>query len=75
MRTHATISGSELLLSVVAIRLAALVLVGWGLTLLPRQTRDPEVACVPLPSTRLEAQPRARPHTVDVVLDDMRLHD
>ena len=75
MRTNATISGSEVVLGVIAIRLAVLVLVGWGLTLLPRQTRDPEVACVPLPSTRLEAQPRAHRHTVDVVLDDMRLHD
>ncbi|WP_244433063.1 hypothetical protein [Bradyrhizobium japonicum] len=49
MRTHATISGSELLLGVIAIRLAVLVLVGWGLTLLPRQARDGEAACFPRP--------------------------
>ncbi len=48
MRTHATISGSELLLGVIAIRLAVLVLVGWGLTLLPRQARDGEARLLPL---------------------------
>ena len=34
MRTNATISGSEVLLGVIAIRLAVLVVVGWSLTLL-----------------------------------------
>ncbi|WP_354069351.1 hypothetical protein [Bradyrhizobium sp. LB5.2] len=39
MRTHANTSGSEVLLGVIAIRLAVLVVVGWTLTLLPRQAR------------------------------------
>ncbi|MCS3929400.1 MULTISPECIES: hypothetical protein [Bradyrhizobium] len=78
MRTHATISGSELLLGVIAIRLAVLVLVGWGLTLLPRQARDGEAACFPSPATRIEVQssvktPGAR--LADAAFDDMRLHD
>jgi hypothetical protein len=71
MRTHATISGSELLLGVIAIRLAVLVLVGWGLTLLPRQVRDSQPACFSAPATRIETEPPAR----TVALDDMRLHD
>jgi hypothetical protein len=78
MRTHATISGSELLLSVIAIRLAALVLVGWGLTLLPRQERDSEPACIASSTARIEAQPAAktvRPRVADAAFNDMRLHD
>ena len=78
MRTHGTISGSELLLAVIAIRLAVLVLVGWSLTLLPRQTRDGETACLPSPATRMEAQPSAKapgPRVADTAFDDMRLHD
>ena len=78
MRTHATISGSEQLLSVIAIRLAVLVLVGWGLTLLPREDRTSEVACAPSLVTSIEAQPSPKmfgSHVVDTVLDDMLLHD
>lgn len=78
MRTRATISGSELLLGVIAIRLAALVLVGWGLTLLPRQARDNEAACVPLSPARIAAQPAATTvgtRVADAAFDDMRLHD
>jgi hypothetical protein len=77
MRTHATISGSELLLSVIAIRLAVLVLVGWGLTLLPRQPHDQPV-CLPSPVIRGDAQPPAKtlgPRVADAAFDDMRLHD
>jgi len=77
MRTHATISGSELLLSVIAIRLAALVLVGWGLALLPGQARDGEPACVSS-AMRIETQRPATavsPYVADAALDDMRLHD
>ena len=76
MRTHATISGSELLLSVVAIRLAVLVLGGWSLTLLPHNARDSELACVPSSATRIEAQPATTVSSrVDAAFDDMRLHD
>jgi hypothetical protein len=78
MRTHATISGSELLLGVIAIRLAVLVLVGWGLTLLPREDRTSEVACAPSPVTSIEAQPLPKmfgSHVVDTARDDMLLHD
>lgn len=78
MRTRATISGSELLLGVIAIRLAALVLVGWGLTLLPRQARDSESACVPSSATRIEAQTSEMTigsRVADAAFDDMRLHD
>jgi hypothetical protein len=63
---------------VIAIRLAVLVLVGWSLTLLPRQPRDSEVACFPSPPIRIDAQPSAKtagPHVADAALDDMRLHD
>lgn len=78
MRTRATISGSELLLGVIAIRLAALVLVGCGLTLLPRQARDSEPACVASSATRIEAQTPAMTigsRVADAAFDDMRLHD
>ena len=78
MRTYATISGSELLLSVIAIRLAALVLVGWGLTLLPRQERHSEPACIASSAARIEAQPAAkaiRSRVADAAFNDMRLHD
>jgi hypothetical protein len=78
MRTHTTIRGSELLLGVIAIRLAMLVVVGWGLTLLPRQARDSEVACIPSPVARLETQIPAKTagaRVADAVFDDMRLHD
>jgi hypothetical protein len=76
MRTHATISGSELVLSVIAIRLAVLVLVGWGLTLLPQHAHEP--ACVPWSAVRGEAQPAVTAigaGVADAVFDDMRLHD
>ena len=78
MRTNATMSGSEVLLGVIAIRLAVLVAVGWGLTLLPRQARDGEVACLPSPATRSEARlpaTAAGPRVTDAAFDDMRLHD
>lgn len=78
MRTRATISGSELLLGVIAIRLAALVLVGWGLTLLPRQEPDNEPACVASSAARIEAQHAATTvgaRVADAAFDEMRLHD
>ncbi len=78
MRSRATISGSELLLGVIAIRLAVLVLVGWGLTLLPRQARDSEPACVASSAEGIEAQPAAKTvgsRVADAIFDDMRLHD
>ncbi|WGD56115.1 hypothetical protein QA641_20805 [Bradyrhizobium sp. CB1650] len=78
MKTDSTISGSEMLLTVIAIRLAVLVLAGWSLALLPRQTRDGEVACVSSTATRIEAQssPTAGSvHVSDSALDDMLLHD
>jgi hypothetical protein len=78
MRTHSTISGSELLLGVIAIRLAVLVLVGWSLVLLPRQARDSEAASVPSLATRIEAQTPPQlisSHVGDPAFDDMLLHD
>lgn len=78
MRTRATISGSELLLGVVAIRLAVLVLVGWSLTLLPRQASDSELVCVPAPAMRDEARASAKAdgaRAADAAFDDMCLHD
>ena len=75
MKTHTTISGSELLLGVIAIRLAVLVLVGWSLTLLPRQTRDSELACLPSSATRVKVKPAAGSRVADAAVDDMRLHD
>jgi hypothetical protein len=76
MRSHATISGSELLLGAIAFRLAMLVLVGWSLTLLPRQTHDAEAAC--FPSTRREAMAASNPvgtRVADTAFDDMLRHD
>lgn len=78
MRSHATISGSELLLGVIAIRLAVLVAVGWSLTLLPRPMRDGERACVASPVTRSDARLPARTvgsRLADAAFDDMLLHD
>jgi hypothetical protein len=76
MRLHTTISGSELLLGVIAIRLAVLVLVGWCLTLLPPQTRNSELACIPAAVTASDAPAKiVGPHVADAALDDMRLHD
>ncbi len=65
-------------MGVIAIRLAMLVLVGWSLTLLPRQTRDSESACFRLPAARLEAQSLVKTpglHVADAAFEDMRLHD
>ena len=78
MRTHSTISGSELFLGVIAIRLAVLVLAGWSLVLLPRQARDSELACPPSLATRIETQTPPKmisSHVGDAAFDDMLLHD
>ncbi|BBO06880.1 hypothetical protein ABH991_004612 [Bradyrhizobium ottawaense] len=78
MRTQTTISGNELLLSVIAIRLAVLVVVGWGLTLLPQQTRNRELGCAPPSQARDEAKLSAKlvgPRIVDAAFDDMIRHD
>ena len=78
MRTNATISGSEVLLGVIAIRLAVLVAVGWGLTFLPQQARESEVACLQSPLARSAARLPATtvdPHVIEAAFDDMRLHD
>jgi hypothetical protein len=78
MRNNATISGSEVLLGVIAIRLAFLVVVGWSLTLLPQQARESEVACLQSPLARSAARlPAATvgPRVIDAAFDDMRLHD
>ncbi|GMO26245.1 hypothetical protein TM239_68590 [Bradyrhizobium sp. TM239] len=78
MRTETTISGSELLLSVIAIRLAVLVVVGWGLTLLPQQTRNRQIGCAPPSQASDEAKLLAkivRPRIVDAAFDDMLRHD
>jgi hypothetical protein len=78
MRTHATIPGSELLLSVIATRLAALVLVGWVLTLLPPRAGDGQTVCRTASAMRTEAQQPATtvgPRVVGAAFDDMHLHD
>jgi hypothetical protein len=78
MRTQATISGSELLLGIIAIRLAVLVLVGWSLTLLPQQARNTEPVCTPSVAAASEAQPPVKiagPRVVDAAFDDMLRHD
>jgi hypothetical protein len=79
MKTQTTISGSELVLGVIAIRLAVLVVAGWGLTLLPRQARNIKTTCVPSPTVWARPpQPSikpAGPRIADAALDDMRLHD
>ena len=78
MRTHATISGSELLLGMIAIRLAALVVVGWSLALLPRQARNVELACTPSVAAAIETQAPVKtvgPRLVGTAFDDMLRHD
>jgi len=78
MRTQATISGSELLLGVIAIRLAMLVLVGWSLTLLPQQARNIEPACTPFVAAAGGAQAPVKiagPRVVDAAFADMLRHD
>lgn len=77
MRTQSTTSGSELLLGVIAIRLAMLVFAGWSLSLLPRQDYDRDIACFPSPATTIEAQPpkMAASRVANATFDDMRLHD
>src|SRR5689334_9725811 len=78
MRTRSTISGSELLLGVIAIRLAMLVLVGLALTLLPQQANESNPACFSSSATESEAQLPAKtvgPRIADAALDDMLLHD
>lgn len=78
MRTHATISRSELLLGVIAIRLAVLVVVGWSLTLLPRPARESEATCFPSPATRIDAPPPLQmvgSRSGDPAFDDMLRHD
>jgi hypothetical protein len=64
------------LLGVIAIRLAVLVVVGWTLTLLPRQAHDDEAA-FPCPATRGEAQatPTSSRQASDPAFDDMLRHD
>jgi len=77
MRTQATISGSELLLGVIAIRLAVLVMAGWSLTLLPRQVRNGEIACVPAVAEQTEARttPKSSLLAGDPAFNDMLRHD
>ncbi|WP_249129394.1 MULTISPECIES: hypothetical protein [Bradyrhizobium] len=55
-----------------------LVVLGWGLTLLPRQARDGEAVCLPSSATRGVAQLSATTisaRLTDAVVEDMRLHD
>ncbi len=78
MRTDTTISGTELLLSVIAARLAVLVVVGWGLTFLPQHSRNRELGCAPLSVASNEATlsgKTASPRIADTALDDMLRHD
>ncbi|RXT44982.1 hypothetical protein [Bradyrhizobium betae] len=77
MRTHATTSGLELLLGVIATRLAVLVVVGWSLTLLPQKARNSELACVPAAAERIETRttPKSSLHAGDPAFDDMLRHD
>lgn len=67
-----------MLLTVIAIRLAVLVLAGWSLLLLPRQVRDSDLACIPSAATRIETQTAPQVsslHFSDAALDDMLRHD
>ena len=77
MRTQATISGSELLLGVIAIRLAVLVLVGWSLTLLPQQASNGELACTPSFAREVQQPPKtgSNLHVADPAFADMLRHD
>ncbi|WP_228747560.1 hypothetical protein [Bradyrhizobium sp. BR 10289] len=64
-----------MLLSVIAIRLAMLVVLGWSLTLLPQRARNGELACVPAVAAS-EAQAKiVGPRVVDAAVDEMLRHD
>ncbi|WP_245328824.1 hypothetical protein [Bradyrhizobium centrolobii] len=67
-----------MLLTVIAIRLAVLVLAGWSLVLLPRQAHDGAPACALALATTIETQATsniASLHVSDPAFDDMLLHD
>jgi hypothetical protein len=75
---QSTTGGPELLLGVIAIRLAVLVGVGWSLTLLPQPARHRETTCATSPATTTEARPSATaasPRISDPALEDMLRHD
>ncbi|WP_027553060.1 hypothetical protein [Bradyrhizobium sp. Cp5.3] len=75
MKTDSTISGSEMLLTVIAIRLAVLVLVGWSLLLLPRQAHESVPACTAALATTATSNAAGSQHVSDAAFDDMLLHD
>lgn len=78
MKAYSRVSGSEVLLGALAIRLAALVLTGSLLLLLPRQPRAIDLACVRPLAARTDAQAAPRIERLrvrDALLDDMLLHD
>jgi hypothetical protein len=79
MKAYSRVSGSEVLLGALAIRLAALVLTGSILLLLlPRQPRAIDLACVRPLVARTGAQVAPtieRLRVGDALLDDMLLHD
>jgi hypothetical protein len=72
MKAHATVSGSEILLGVLAIRLAALVLTG-SILLLLQQPADNEPANAPSPAANSATQTAAKIERL--AFEDMRLHD
>ncbi|WP_244660567.1 MULTISPECIES: hypothetical protein [Bradyrhizobium] len=62
----------------IAIRLAALVVVGWSLAFLPRQARTVELACTPSVAAAIKTQASVEtvgPRVVDAAFDDMLRHD
>jgi hypothetical protein len=78
MKAHSTVSGSEMLLVGLAIRLAALLLAGSILLLLPRELRHGEIACVDPFVAKVDSQvvlKKERLHAGDATLNDMLLHD
>ncbi|MDI4233289.1 MULTISPECIES: hypothetical protein [unclassified Bradyrhizobium] len=78
MKNHSAASGSDVLLGVIAIRLAALVLTGSILLLLPRQPRDDDSACALPLAERSDLQIASKAERVrvsDPVAGDMLLHD
>jgi hypothetical protein len=78
MKANSAASESEVFLSIVAIRLAAVALLSLALLVLPARPRDLQLACLGPGSTepRLQIAPATGQQRVnDETLRDMILHD
>lgn len=72
--TQSAMGTSETLLTVVAIRLATLVVAGFVIKDLPERPRQ-EPSCTPVITSTIKAQKPDVPEAIDETLHDMLLHD